>query len=343
MADITLTVGGKIYGGWTSGSVQRGIEQISGQFSLVVTERWPDHPARREIKAGNACTVSIGGEVVITGRVDDVARKYNAKGHTVTVTGRDATGYMVDCSPPLSPSEWSGLTLEQIAAILAKPFGVKVSANVDVGKPFPTFALQPGEKVFEAISRACKQRAILPIADGKGGLLLTRGGKVQGGGHLADGDNIKDADWRNSWRDRYSTVTVISQGGGLGSPADDAEGKAVATDAEITVPRPLVVIAEDLADGITLQDRANWEVRTRKAKGKGGSIDVQGWRHQGGRVWQPNSLVIVKAPAGGVTGNLLISSVTFKLSKQDGTITSLELVGDGAYDLLPAKGGDGWM
>lgn len=342
--DITLTVDGKIYGGWKSAGISRGIEQVAGKFTLGVTERWPGQPERRELRAGQECAVRIGNEIVVTGRIDEVKRKVAKGGVDITVTGRDRTGYMVDCSAPTKPSEWSGVALGTLARALATPFGVSVSVAVAAGKPFEIFALQPGETAFAALSRACRQRAVLAIADGAGGLVITRGGTVHGGGVLEEGEQRFEGDWRDSWQERYSHYTVQGQGGGWSDAADNAEGRAMARDGEITVYRPLVLIAEDQGDGVTMAERAAWEARTRKAKGRGGSVTAPGWRNSAGKLWQPNTLVRVIAPAGGVTGDLLISSVQFSLSKQDGTTTQLELVGKHAFDLLPEKGGsDGWM
>lgn len=342
--DITLTVDGKIYGGWKSASISRGIEQVAGTFTLGVTERWPGQPERRELHAGQECTVRIGSEIVITGLIDEIERGVKKGGVEISVTGRDRTGQLVDCSAPMKPSEWSGPSLGTLARALASPFGVSVSVAVDAGRPFEIFALQPGETAFAALSRACRQRAVLAIADGKGGLVITRGGTAHGGGVLEEGVTRFEGRWRDSWRERYSNYTVMGQGGGWSDAADNAEGRAAAADTEITVYRPLVLIAEDQGDGVTMAERAAWEARTRKAKGRGGSVTAPGWRNSAGKLWQPNTLVRVIAPAGGVTGDLLISSVNFGMSKQDGTTTQLELVGRHAFDLLPEKGsGDGWM
>ena len=62
-----LWVNNQIFGGWTEISIQRGIEQMSGSFSLTVTERWPRQLEVRPIQTGDSCVVKIDGVAVVTG------------------------------------------------------------------------------------------------------------------------------------------------------------------------------------------------------------------------------------------------------------------------------------
>ena len=129
----------------------------------------------RVIRPGDACRVQLDGDAVIQGWVDVVTVDYDARGHTLSVRGRDTTGDLVDCSAATEPGEWKDARLEEIAAALCAPFdiGVTVADDVDTGEPFARFRIEEGESVFEAIDRACRFRAVLPRSDGEGGLILT--------------------------------------------------------------------------------------------------------------------------------------------------------------------------
>jgi prophage tail gpP-like protein len=181
MADTTrvaLAVDGTDWRGWTALEIVRSVERVAGGFALALTDRWTGHAEPRPIRPGMACTLAVDGEVLITGWIDDVEHGYDAQSRRLLVRGRDRTGDLFDCAAIHRPFEILGLKLGDIAARLCKPFGIEVKAQVDVGRPFPRFAIQPGETVWEAIERGCRQRAVLPMPDGSGNLVLTRAGEA---------------------------------------------------------------------------------------------------------------------------------------------------------------------
>jgi len=124
------------------------------KFDLGYFYSWDGQEAL-PINDGDACEVRMGDDVVLTGYVDEAVDTLDDESHELQVTGRDKTGDLVDCSAIHSPDQWSGLTLQAIAAILCKPFDIPVKAETDTGAPFPTVKLQPGETVFAVIERLC--------------------------------------------------------------------------------------------------------------------------------------------------------------------------------------------
>lgn len=349
MADAntpTLAVGGRIYSGWTAMNVARSIETIAGGFDLELTERWDGQAARWPIKPGEACKVAIGGDVVIDGFVDDVEISFDARTHRVRVSGRDRTGYLVDCSAVHKPDEWS-LKLERVAAILAKPFGIAVKADVDTGAAFSPLKLQQGESAFEAIERMCRMRAVLPVSDAKGGLLITRAGRASAASALVEGKNLLSATATYSWKDRFSEYMVKGQspaGDGL-SEVSDAQAAAVtstARDAGVTRYRPLIVLAEGATDGVSSQDRAAWEAAVRAGRGTRVTAVVQGWRQADGTLWPINALAPVTSDLLDIDDRLLIVDVRYILDGQ-GSRTEIGLTRPDAFRLLPElpKGKEG--
>ena len=69
----------------------------------------------------------------------------------------------------------------EVARELAAPFGIQVRADVDVGEPLLKVALNPGQRAWELIEELCRYRALLPVSDGRGGLVLTRAGRARAG------------------------------------------------------------------------------------------------------------------------------------------------------------------
>ena len=344
MSEVKLTVNGTDYGGWKSVNIARGIEQIAGTFELGVSELWPGQRIIRNIAPGDKCTVSIDGTAVITGAVDDVSIRHSKESHEVRIAGRDATGDLVDCSAIFKSGKWAMAKMEAIATDLCTPFGIGVKSDVNPG-PAVEWNIQEGEAVFECLDRLAKSKGVLPVSDGNGGLLITRAGKAgRVGMALQRGVNTLGGDLKLSFRERFSRYIVKGQGASSDALfADATRLKAEQTDARIGRYRPLVVLADDLADGATVQRRALWEANVRTGKSAQISIPVQGWRHPDG-LWQPNTLVHVVDPYLRTDADLLIKGVTFGID-ESGSITTLALTLPQAFDLIPMakKKADPWL
>ncbi|MBS4046192.1 MAG: hypothetical protein KG075_07610 [Alphaproteobacteria bacterium] len=341
MPDVALHIDGAIYRFWKSVKIHRGLDELSGSFELSVTDPYTAKGGRlatSPIKRGSSCKVAIEGETVITGFVDDVDPGFDDANHTITVRGRDHTGDLVDSSAINRPGEWSGLTLDRIASTICQPFGIPVRAQTDMGKPFDRFALQQAETAHAAIDRACKQRGVMSMADGLGGLLLCRAGTARHGVMLEEGKNMKSGDGKLSMRGRHSEYIVIGQQPGFegGSATDFAHGVGRAKDPGVTRYRPLVIVAEDVGGIEHLQDRATWEANTRLGKGDAVTVTAMGWRENGltGPLWKPNHCVLVRSPLLRYDGELLIKSVDYVQNDKDGTIAEIALVRKEAYELL---------
>ncbi|MEX2630034.1 MAG: hypothetical protein WD341_08860 [Tistlia sp.] len=349
--DIVLNVGGTEHGGWKSLAVTRSLEELAGSFDLTVSDRWPGSTAGKRIAPGDACTVSLGGELLVSGYVDDVRPRIDADSHEVAFKGRDRTADLVDCSPALEPGEWRNLQLTQLVAAIAEPFGIAVTSQVSVGEPFATFRLEQGETAFEAIDRAARQRKVLATSDGAGGLVLTRAGAgARAAVALRVGDNVLSGEAVYSQRDRFSTYVIKGQ-----QPGDDAWGettaahvRAEARDPGIRRHRPMTLIADQPGGEASQQARVEWEARTRAARGRRVEISVQGWRQgEAGPLWRPNVLVDCHHPDLGVETDLLVSSVTFERGG-NGTITRLSLLPADAFlpepvELTSKGGTDLWL
>jgi prophage tail gpP-like protein len=343
MPDVKLKVDGQDYGGWKSIGISRGIEQIAGTFELGVSELWPGQRVIKNIAPGDECTVSIDGAVVITGHVDDVGVRHSKDAHEVTVAGRDATADLVDCSAIHKSGKWAMAKMEAIAQDLCTPFGIEVKAVVDTGTALE-WNIQEGEAAFECLDRLAKAKGVLLASDGRGGLAITRAGQAgRVDAALQRGANILAGDLKLSFRDRFSRYIVKGQGASSDALfADATRVKAEQADPMIGRYRPLVLIADDLADGATVQRRALWEANTRAGKSAQLTVTAQGWSHPGG-LWQPNMLVRVTDAFLRTDADLLIKQVTFRLDEQ-GSTTQLAVTLPQAFALIPMtkKKADPW-
>lgn len=330
-----LTIAGDRYEGWTSIGITRSIESLAGGFEFALATRQYSDAPRWPLRTAAECAVHIDSELIATGYVDAIEVEYDAGNHSITVSGRDRTGDLVDCSAVTAPGSWTGRKIEAIAQELAAPFGIRVTARVDTGAPVKRFTLQQGETVFAAIERLASFRALLPIATVDGQLELIRPGDGTAAAQLVEGENILVGRARHDARERYSDYLVKGQASG----DDHASGKAVAgpkasaRDPAIRRHRPLMVIGEDQATPGSLAKRAQWEASTRAARAQSAQLTVAGWRRPDGALWTPNILVGVKAPGLFIDGELLVSEV--RLGKDEsGTTTELTVTPREAFSLI---------
>jgi prophage tail gpP-like protein len=346
---VQLKVNGQIYSGWTSVDIQRSIETIAGGFSVTMTDYDPALQVIQNVAPGDACELLVDGETIITGYVDETGPEFDADTHEVKVVGRDKTGDMVDCAAyvPLKTPGWfaAGTSPLQIATQIAQPFGISVRQDVDSGT-VGQFALQTEETAFAAIDRMAKDVGVLPVSDGLGGVLLTRGGTGGSFSPLEEGVNMLAAKGSVNWRDRFSHYFALSDGSGFVANAPVGT-EATATDPAVKRWRPKVVVAssameagEQQADH--LSTRAKWEATVHAARAYRHKIVVQGWRDDQNALFQPNSVGRVTSVKLGCDETLLLVSVRWTLDDK-GSRTELEVTKPDAFKLIALPDGTDYV
>lgn len=341
---ITLRIDGVDWTYWKTMEITRQMDAIAGAFTIGLADKWVNGTQALPIAPGMPCEVLIGSDPVINGYIDKVTPSFSATAHGISITGRDKSADLVDCSAVHRPGQWLNQNALQLATILAAPFGVPVRAEGDVGAPFPTFKLEQGETAFEALDRALKLRELLACPDGKGGLVLLKVGAWQNSAVVKQGENILNGNGTFDMTDRYSDYIVQGQQPGT----DDVYGLeacAVASttkDPAVKRYRPLIVRAEGNVDGGGAAQRAAWEKTVRAARAVTISSTQQGFR-QGevgsgsGPLWQINAMTQVDIPYLRISQELVASKVTFKRDASGGSTTVLELKDPASFKPEPKK------
>lgn len=348
MDDLELLVNGMKYSGWTSLGITRAIDAATTAFTATLTERWEGDEANQAqiepwpIVPGDAQEVRLAGISMVVGYVDIIKPSYSATDHTINIQGRDKVADLVDCSAVHSPDQWKNIDLLRFAQALAKPFDVSVVADVDVGEPFAVCKLQQGETAFKAIERYARQRRVLLMPDGAGGLLITRAGGRRATVGLVQGENILSASGTIDHSQRFSSYLIKGQA----AYSADSDGETEAhiegsvTDSGIKRYRPMLIVAETGGTSAGLQERATWEANSRIGKSAGASVTVQGWRQSpGGPLWEPGMLVYVRSSWLRCDGEMIIRQATYERG-EGGTTTKLEIVSPQAFAPEPPDGKD---
>lgn len=369
---LSLTVDGHVFSRWMVASVDRDLRNIAGTFSLTYDDSGRDAqalvpdldraPPFEIVRAGMACVIAMIGSTVLKGYIDEVSVKRSAGRLSATITGRDMTGDMVDCAAaPTGPVEWRNLNALQLAQIFAKPFGITARADVPLGDAFPVYGIEVGETAMLALERAARQRALLVVSDGVGGLLLTKGGSSRAPAAIQVPGNAFESSYHSNWRQRFSDYYVKGQTNprlarygrkaGLtsatnptsapGAPpavsATVAEAASVqmtghAIDPQITRYRPTVRGVRTQSGSASVQAQAEWALRVARGMGEQARYSVLEW-DVGGALWLPNQIVAVTDPYADINRDMLIASVGYRLSNR-GRSTVLGIAGRTAFDRI---------
>jgi prophage tail gpP-like protein len=335
---LKLLVNGKSFEGWQQITVKRSLKAIAGAFSLSVVDKWAEDQVAWQIAPEDVCKVQIGSDTIITGYVDGVDPQFDADSRSLSISGRDKTGDLVDSSIDQTPSTWVNISLMGLVKKIATPFGVGVRmvgvTAAQLAPNFPSWKINQGESCFETLERAARLRGVLLINDGKGNIVITRAGTDRASTELVQGSNILSASASFNAKERFSKYTVKAQSNGLDGVESDPEVnfscQGLAHDAGVRRYRPIVIIAEGAATAAVCRTRAQWEAAVRIGKSTQVKVKVPGWRQTDGALWNVNQLAKVNAPWLGLNLELLITEVSF--SKSDsGTTTELSLEPAQAY------------
>lgn len=341
MSRLELKIGAVRYEGWKSVSITRGIEQLAGCFDITCADRWAVQGLPLPKLRGESCSVLMDGVPVITGFIDDAPPSYSARGHELTVRGRDATGDLVDSCATSDGQGWQGRSLRQIAQALCQPFGIPVvvsaAAARDAALPFQHQHIQMGETIHEALARLARIRGLLLTSDGLGSLVITGAGTQRCSTPLVLGRNILEASAEASDRERFRTYRVVAQSreSDFDGPSTSQQVLAEATDLSVRAGRLLIIDPVDAADAGAARQLAAWKCALHSARGNRIDYTVRGWM-DGKAPWMPNRLVTVEDAWARFSGEYLVSAVTSTFDDR-GELSTLTVVPPDAYALLKTR------
>jgi len=345
--EITLLVGGRKYSGWESARVTRSMESISGSFALAVSERWAGQDQSWPIREGDEVTVQVNGVPLVTGHLDDRDPEFDANSGSISITGRDKTGDLVDSSVLLDHWSFKNFSPLDLAKQICRPFGISVRLQDGLILPATSLSkkldIDPGDKAATALEHVCRAAAVLPMSDGVGGLVLVRSSTARCKTELVQGKNILSGKARFSHANRFHRYLVLGQHKGNDdfSGEDSAAVKGEATDPNVRSSRVLVIRPEGNLTRAQAQKRAEWEAAHRAARGDAVSVKVQGWTHSTGALWPINEVTRVRSARLGINGDMLISQATYSADRIGGRVTELELRRPGAFQPQPSVASEG--
>lgn len=336
--DLVLTIGGQAIAGWTDIRITRGIERLPSDFSIGMTELYPGQLSDVVVAPGSACTVTLGGDPVITGYVDRFIPSFGAEDHAIRIVGRSKCCDLVDCAAEWAGGQISGASAFGIAQKLAAVYGIGVDCTVPGLPIIPQFNLMLGESSFEIIERICRYSALLAYDQPNGNLLLSQIGNVKAASGFVEGQNVQSASIEFASDQRYSTYQAFLQATDVFTDVGDT-GNLLATinDPNVSRHRGLILIAEAGGGGNDVaRQRVLWEMARRAGHSRVVSVVCDSWRDSAGALWTPNTIAPVALPSLKlVAQDFVIGQVTYSRTEDRGTTCEVVLMPPDAFKPEP--------
>ena len=338
--DIQISVGGQTISGWTRVRVTRGIERVPSDFEIELTEYYTGDNSNVVIEPGSLCQVYLGGDLVLTGYVDEYSPRIVGDRHTVTLYGRSKSEDLVDCSADWPNAQILSSTVLQIVQGLATtPYGIPVTQEVipDANKnTIPQLTFIYGETAVEIIERICRYAKLIFYDLPDGGIVLTTASAKRAASGFTEGVNVQEAAARftmsrfQTYTCVYSSIVQFSDGLALNSGQNNSVNQLGVPQVDVSVKRNrkkyIVLESGDTDPFIVTKARAQWELNRRFGKAWEVRITTDSWRDSAGHLWEPNTLVDLVLPTVKIPKETwLINEITFQRDEEHGTTAVLLL------------------
>jgi prophage tail gpP-like protein len=350
---MRLEVNGTQYTNFTSATCEIRLDALTNTFSFEAVS--PNGQAL-PFKGGEACTVIVDGEKVLTGFIEVVAVNYDGSDHTIRVSGRDKTADLLDSTiDDLGDLRGEELTLKALIEAVINQLGMDIEV-IDQANPKPysvtedIAAAEPGENAFSFIEKYARKRQVLLTSDADGNVVITKNSGITADGavqHIigAEDNNVMSSSFSFDTTGRYNIYKMAS---GLNPVALNQAGDSDlaslvnqsggVTDDDIRETRRLILISETPYGGANCEVRAKWEADIRRARGLVYSAQVPGYRvdptDPESALWRDNRIYQIVDDFVGKIEPMLCNSVTFTFDESAGRDTSLGFVGKDAYTLF---------
>jgi len=343
-----LTIDGNEYRDWETVMVRQCMKDHPYfHFRFTCSEGMPlaKNWAAMRIIPGQLCTVTLAGNLAITGFVNTRQAFYDVRRHYVEIQGSSNVMSLAQSSAVTKTGEFKDVTFKQYANALLKPFpAIQFLQKGQIpDTKFPRISISPGTSVIEAIEEPLRSLGSVDLTSNEKGDLVASG---EGGKEETDDTVVEDGDDNVPRASRILEGREILYNPGMAKgvyligqrPGDNQTWGAKAafdnfhmTSFDSLAPgyAPQVAPLEIPAwQKSFLQGRAeagrDWQVQDEVTV----FVTVQGWLRPSGGLWKPRQSVIVISPMLIMDGEgleLETKSVTFTQDNNTGTRTVLEI------------------
>ncbi|EAU55827.1 putative phage tail protein [Mariprofundus ferrooxydans PV-1] len=338
---VELLIGGKMHAEWESYEIDSDFITPADAWRVglgLVNGKIPP-----DVQAGAQVEVRIGGETVLVGHIDDEAQPLTRNRHSLSLSGRDSAGTLLDCSAPIFTA--MQVTLAEVVAKVVRPFGyTKIRIDADETLMREKINVEPGDSAWRTLQYSAEANGLWPWFEPDGTLVI--GGPDYTSPVVAElvmrrsgkGNNALSINVNRSMQGRYSEVTVFGQApGNMLESGRNALSATVKDDGMIGIYRPHMVTDHDAESVAICRDRARKLISdsrlnalTITAAVKGHRIIAPGTAYHG-ILWKPGQRVRVISEPHHLDAVYFMMGRRFTGSRKEGTRSILTLKEDGVW------------
>lgn len=326
-----VTINGKVFRDWDSVTATASSNPVVRMVTLSVTEKVGANGSvgqALQIKPGDSATVKLAGVLFASGHIHERQVAYDANNHSVRVTFASQVLKAVRQSIPLKDGEFKNYSFQAIANKVLAPVGVVLKAsNPPAGwdKAFKYVNIEPGETIFNLLSRLSKYRGVWLRDDKNGNLVAQGNADKKPTAEFVEGRNILSASClAQNAPDTTVSVTGQQRGSDNSTPAQNRGayyGKADAKGSNYNIDKQIQ--ADIPADSDDLKQAAGYSQLLSLSQQVIVRIVYQGWLLSTGNLPEVFDYTSIDSPMLMLkTSDLQIAEVTFT-QDQAGTRTTL--------------------
>lgn len=331
---VSLIVGGVAYTAWTSMSVKYSAQSGEITFQVNAADEAPDLLSSAFLfEPGTACELRSNGDLLVNGFITDLEISIDPNDHPLSVSGKSKGCDAHDCSVDHPKHEFEEKDVKQIA----NECGTNVSFTSDVTlEKIKKVRINPGEDCYKAIDKLARARGLILTGQKDGTIKITKAGQNRHSGAIVEGVNMVTGSAKFSDQKRHNKYKVKGQErDGTGKEKTQVEQEA--TDSGGRSGRTKVLIMDQNMPKNLAKSAAEQVKKRRQGESVKATVTTQGFRDQGGTIWEAGWVVFVQSVMLHLSDDLAIESVELK-QDNDGSSSTLQLVDPRALGGEKGKG-----
>lgn len=337
---LSMEVNGIVYNDALSIEVVRSINNFPAYFYVRSSANIND---RLPVKVGDAVNILADGTQIFNGFIEDIGVSYDSSSHTISISGRERVADIVDSTVTgnkvfTGPINFKDVIRQVLDAGNMQDIDIidetGVSLDFAAGERLEA---EVGQTIFNFLEPYASKLQVIISSDEAGNLLLLRAGQEHSGLSLVNGENILSASLSKNTAYRFNEYIARAQLNPLSD--DNASIEDVSSqvgssgiDDEIRTSRILEFNVEEDMTSEQSEGRAQFEANIRRVNSVKYTCKVQG-HSVNGKPFKINTLASVNDSFCGISADLLIHSITYKLSLNGGSTSALSMTNRDAYTL----------
>jgi prophage tail gpP-like protein len=332
---VTITAGGGTYSAFEEVTVHAAFNKAARSFTFEAAAELGASATNSIFAVGTDITISLNGDLVLTGYVDCREPSFAAKKAIISVSGRSKSADLIDGSAEHDTGYFENKDPLEIGQEVSSEYEPKWETDQQLDK-VEQYQLTPGETCYRCVEKLARQQGMTITGTAEGNAKITKAGSNRQGGSLIEGQNILSGTAHHNGSNRHSKITVRGQRP-FDHGDDNVQIEATEQDSAVKRHRTIVIVQDE----DTTKDRAKKRAKNRKDRAAGNAlkatIAVQGFHDDGGQLWEPGNLVWTESPFLDIAQDMLIESVDYK-QNDGGSIATLNLTDPRSYGGSGGKG-----